>query len=631
MIIDIIVKERQAAYSKYSVKGVIPMEKIAVTFIALLALILSMAGCGGQGSSGSIVPVSTDTIASDTTASPTAVGSVLPDGDDTVESSVAETSSSSSLIRKDTGGSVTVGRLKVTIPPSALSADTTIKAAAVTVTDDGVTESGSQCYQISTDSAEEGAELSLNAAVTITVDQADAASPELEIWDGFEWISGNAAYNSTTRQMTFSLNYIGPDLDQFSYCNSSDLKVKGPVIFEVRSSKSAARSGIEKLQILSGGSHFIILFPSEDFRTFAEYLGRYLEEGYTFYSDQGFSKPISFIDSPKDQPYILVDIFPSDNNTATSYTNGLIRIPTVRIADNEMTNRSLCFHELFHLVTLSYSGALRRWPPNWMDESRTEAIAHYGANYVVNGNKGSYYDVQGSINVPGPRGFNYPLDSNSAPDCYNSFVFWSYIMKKYGGVQKFKEFVSYDRNVKYNLTWLDGMCGSLLKKPLQTVYAEAFEDYYANGSVFNRNNFCNTAFFPSREADMPYPLPIFILWAFSGTSEYNVYSTAQALKVSRCSGSYVIFSNNANSPAETKTGTLCLSVANDYPDDVKIKAYRFLANGGQYTLEGSGEMKTGDSEFASFGTTWNVMYLLIENKSLTSDRTVKLRAYGKEN
>lgn len=607
------------------------MKRIAGTFIAFLALLISMSGCGGQGSSGSVIPVSTDATGSTTTSNPTAGSSALPEGDDTVESSVVETSSVSSLIRKDTGGSVAVGRLKVTIPPSSLAADTTIKAAAVTVTDDGTVESGSQCYQISTDSAEEGAELSIPAAVTITVDQADGASPELEIWDGFEWVSGNAAYDSATRQMTFSLNYIGPDLDQFSYCNSSDLKVHGPVIVEVRSSKSLAKSGNEKLQIMSGGNHFIILFPSEDFRTFAEYIGVYLEEGYSFYSAQGFNKPVSFIDSPKEQPYILVDIFPSANNTSTAYMNGLIRIPTVRITDTEMATRSLCYHELFHLVTLSYSGALRQWPPNWMDESRTEAIAHYGANYVVNGNKESYYDVQGSINVPGPRGFNYPLDSNSAPDCYNSFVFWDFIMKKHGGVQKFKEFVGYDRKVKYDLAWLNGMCTSLLKKPLQTVCAEAFEDYYAGGSVFNRNNFCNIAFFPTREANMPYLLPRSIFWAFSSTSEYNFYSTAQAVQVSHCSGSYVIVSNNANSPSETKTGTLCLSVANDYPDDIKIKAYRFLANENGCALEGSGDVKTGNSEFASFGITWNIMYLLIENNSLTSDRTVKVRAYGKEN
>lgn len=609
------------------------MKKIAVSIVALLALVLSLTGCGGQGSSGSVVPASSDTASSTPTTNPTtSTSSVLPDDDDTIESSVDEKSSTSALITKDLGGSVTIGGLTVTIPPSALAADTTIKVASVSVTDDGVIKSNSQCYQISTSSTEEGAELSKPATVTITVDTANAASPELEIWDGFEWISEDAAYDAETQKMTFTLNYIGPDLDQYSYCYSNDPKVHGPVIVEVMSTKGAAKSGGEKYIVQSSSSHFKIHFPSEEYRTFAENLGKYLEEGYTYYSDLGFNKPVNYIYSSADEPYIKVEIFSSQSYTATANTSGVIRMPTVRTTDTEMSNRAVSYHELFHLVCLSYSGSLRRWPPNWIDESMTEAISLYGANYVVNGNKESYYDIAGNVSIPGPKGFNYSLDRSASPECYHTFTFWDYIIRQYGGVAKFKEFVGYNRYDRYDLAWLDGKCRSLLQKSLQTVYNEAFEDYFAYGATFNKSLYCNTGFFPTRAADAPYPLPDYTWWAFSTAPEYNLYNTAQTVQVGHCSGSYVIAANTMNSATDSKKGTLYLTVTNDYPDDVKLKAFRFMKDAnGAYTLEGSGEVKTGDTEFASFGTTWNMLYLLIENSSFTNDRSVKIRAYAKEN
>jgi hypothetical protein len=605
------------------------MNKIALALISLVALALSLAGCNGQGAGGSAAPLS---YAPASTTPSTPSPAYLPEGDDTIESLVSETSSVAREISRDRGGSLTVEGLTITIPSLALESDMTIKAAAVSVTDDGECESNSQCYQISTDSPEDGVELAKPATVTIKVDPSTTAHPELALWDGFEWITAEKSYDAATGVITFSLNYIGADLDQFSYHSDEDPKVHGPIIIEVMTPMAAGRVGTQKVEIQSSNSHFRIDYPSEEYRVYAETLGKYLEEGYTYYADNGFNAPVSYaLTSPNETPYIKVEIFPSQKYTASANTSGIIRMPTIRATESDIEKRAVCFHELFHLVCLGYSGSLRRWPPDWIDESRTEAISYYGASYLENGNKESYYDIAGSSNAAGRRGFTYSLDTNASLQCYESFIFWSYMMKSYGGVAKFKEFVGYDRQAAYDLAWLDGMCEAKLRKSLRTLYCEAFEDYFARGAVFNKSNFCNAGFFPTRAADSPFVIADYTWWAFSTLAECNLYYISQKIQVNHCSGNYVIVNNNRNSASEPRKGTLFLSITNDYPDDVKFKAYRFRRDeNSAYTLDGSSEVSAGESSLASFGTTWNVLYLLIENTSFTGDRSVNVRAYAKE-
>jgi len=541
-----------------------------------------------------------------------------------IESTVSEQSSTVVKISSVTGGTFTHKNLTITIPPNALEEDTFIKISLVSILRNGVIQSNGDCYKISTNSEDNIQELNESATVTIAVD-ASFTTPSLYLWDGEDWINPDAQFNSINRTLTFKMNCIYEDLNDWMEYGSG---LQGPSVFQI--GEASLSQGI-KAAVATANSNIVVMSSKKRFRIectesqrrFAEMLGGYLEAGYDYYVSKGFKAPVRFIldsedaDAATPKEYIYVKISYSENGTAHADSKGIIKLPTSLVDTAARQTASL--HELFHLVEYSYSNR-RDWE-DWLSESETEGISTFACNQIFNQN--SFYDINSKDSFfPSQKGFIYALDKFSSDEVwqYQNAVFWGYVMGNYGGVDKFRAFLV-NSNV-HDLAWLDSMCKSQLNESLSTVYAKAYEDYYIYGQFFNNVNFYRLS---SRKSGQPYYSERQDVF-----SSANPYKQGQTFSIEHMSGKNIMLSNASSEGAAGKTGILSITLKGKVETTkVKLFYFSFSAESG-YELISQEEIQ-GSSKKVTIGTDITDVFLIFENLSFAQDNQIFLSAFALEN
>lgn len=538
-----------------------------------------------------------------------------------IESTVSELSSTVVKISSITGGTVTHKNLTITIPANALEEDTFIKVSLVSIVRNGVIQSNGDCYKISTNSEDNIQELNESATVTFAVDSS-LTTPALYFWDGEDWINPDAQYNDNERTLTFRINCIYEDLDDWTEYGSG---LQGPSVFQIgdssisQSMMAAVATTNSKIVMMSSKKRFRIEC-TENQRSFAEMLGNYLEAGYDYYVSKGFKAPVNFIldsedteaTSPKE--YIYVKISYSENGTAHADSKGIIKLPTSLVDTAARQTASL--HELFHLVEYSYSNR-RDWE-DWLSESETEGISTFACNQIFNQN--SFYDINSKDSFfPSQKGFVYALDKFSSEEVwqYQNAIFWSYVMGNYGGVDKLRAFLVNSK--VHDLAWLDGMCKSQLNESLTTVYTKAYEDYYVYGQFFNNANFYRLS---PRKSGQPYYSE-----RQDAFSSGNPYKQGQTFSLDHMSGKNVMLSNASSEGSAGKTGILSITLSGKVETTkVKLFYFSFSAESG-YALISHEEIQ-GSSKKVTMGTDITDVLIVFENISFAQDDQINLIAFA---
>ncbi|MEQ8221326.1 MAG: formylglycine-generating enzyme family protein [Candidatus Eremiobacterota bacterium] len=547
-----------------------------------------------------------------------------------VISTLTEISSTVGKISANQGGTVSHEGLTVQLPANSLISDSEVKVALVTIDNN---KSQGKCYKISTNSPDEV--LELKEPATVKISGTATGKSAMVFWDGTEWLPVDSSYDSNKKEVTLKLNCIYKDISQWFHSGGELGIIDGAIVL-------AWFDWVDEqaiLNLMSKNSHFEIKYWGYENRFYAEKIANFLEDGYDFYiSDPGepfrFVEPVKFIinepNNVSDHVVVYIKTFSSSLLNDLGITGsglatplGYIRIPK-DLEANDM--QVVCCHELFHLIQFNYSNRMKdfndhnkinqNWPDIWFFENTADTMGLYAFNNI---NRESFYDYEGGYRhwAPddGSNFFTYSLESDRDLHEYENRLFWNYMIKIYG-FEIFKTFIS-DNSPNYvrNLQGINDKClsESKIKKPLDKVYFEAFEDYYIYGKFFNSDNFVNLK-------DRPPGQPYFKDKAINPFNNSYFWPYSITVNLEHLSGNYFVFNSGSNK------GNLYLTVKYKSPS-VKTRIFYFMD---QSTVLKPGEFTASDINhtITNFGSYITDVCVLLENTSLTDDTQVNLTAYA---
>jgi hypothetical protein len=559
--------------------------------ISLLFIIIFSSGCGGDS-----VPVISTPTAIQPTVQPT-IATPTPH----VISSLTELEAKRVTISARDGGKVTQGSMTVDIPANALQNDSSIEIARVNIKE--VTASAgddiSEIYKISTGSKDVGTELQIPATVKIHVTNEEIPF----IWNGIKWLPVDYTYDNDTQELILFLDYLDEDDDEWYESGGERGTRSGPLAVGVSKSKDTM------LSFISSGKHFKMFYNNPQEKIYTESIAKTLEEAYDYYVNLGYNKPItSDLQSATGEKYVAVYIYPYSNSNPDpqSYgiagTGGTLEINKERV--DAITGKSVCYHELFHLIQFSYTDREAVFY-NWFGEATAVCMEYKAIN-----RPGEFFDcTSGEYWNTGI--WNETFDNDD--EYYTKFPFWSYMIKNYGASTNILHNIMKSSFKKHNGEEFNNIFKTQFGKDMITCLNENTEDYYMTGKFYNKTYFYN---FKDRDVNQPY-----VSLVEKKAKEPD--NSSLSISISRLSTKYVCYSS------KNFHDTFKLELSGK-SSNCKVKFFYLKNNNGSYsvTQEEINDTKT----IHNFGTDFEYLFILIENTSINSnaDVTVKTAVLSEE-
>ena len=554
------------------------LKKYSVILISIIIILSS--GCGGD--SISVISTPTPTVLPVITSTPGVVSSLTELGKNTV------------TIHAGEGGKITEGNMTVEIPGGSLQNDSSVEIARVNINE--VTASSgddiSEMYKISTGNTDEGAELETPATVKIHV--TDEKIPF--IWNGTKWLPADYVYDSNTQEIILYLDYLDEDDDDWNESGGELGTMSGPLVI------GAGKSSNTMLSLMSSGKHFKMFYNNSSEKTYTEAIAKNLEEAYDYYGTLGYNKPItSDLQSAKGEKYVAVYIYPyaDYNPDPRSYgiagTGGTLEINKNLV--DPVTGKSVCYHELFHLIQFSYTNRDAVFY-NWFGEATAVCMEYKAINRpaeMFDCNTGEYWNT--GI-------WNETFDCDD--EYYTKFPFWSYMIKKYGTGTNILHNIMKSSFSKHNGEEFNNIFKTQFGKDMVTCLNENIEDYYIFGTVYNKNYFYN---FKERNVNQPN---ISLLEKKAKDPD----DSSSSFSISRLSTAYVCYTS------KNFHGTFKLELS-DKSSNCTVKLFYLKNNNGTYsvTQEEINDIKTIDK----LGTDFTYLFMLVENTSINSNAMVNVK------
>ena len=509
---------------------------------------------------------------------------------------VKELEKKSAVVSKEKGGQLTNDDLTIDIPADDVDSDENIEVSKVEWAKDADDES--DVYEISSKD-NQSFELDKPATITLKTDSnTDNLIPML--WTGYDWLPIEGTYDKDKKEITFKVKAIYKDIDEFYTNGGQEGKVDGPLLIK------AGKASIFKNKITSDNKHFKVYYPEKVTKDYAQSIADYLEEAYDVYAKLKFNKPVTSIVDDEDKEtvnYTTVYINNLDvNGNAVPF--GYMGFDTDLDA-KASKKKSTCYHELFHEVEFSYSGRSDDMFPDWFDEGMAASIDGHLPNEADKFDYLFSHFEQNRFIEP----FTSTKDSYMH---YYVFPFWSYVMKKYGdGI-----FGDIMKNFKrpYTLESCDKALKSAKIEPgFVGTYNDVVEDYYVNGTFFNKAHFANNM--KNRAEDQPW------LDITESAAKSSPIDDSKDYTLKPLSTNFLRYdSSNTNIKDNFK-----LTIKGD-SSDYKVKIFYLNDKNGNVSNVGTEEITSDTTKtIKEFGSKETTVFLLMENTSLTSDLKLSIK------